>query len=135
MLNVYICNVYILYAMSDIYIYFWIYRHLYCINKQLHYHSKNNNKFFISFTDIIAGWCYFHDMMMVWFRWHSMMDPHVQSPSRVDPRKQALLEGRLSGRGKVWKTIYSQRMKKNLFNCCQKVLWKTIMQYFLTAMF
>ena len=29
------------------------------------------------------------------------MDPSLQSPSRVDPRKQALLESRLSGRGKV----------------------------------
>ncbi len=28
------------------------------------------------------------------------MDPHLQT-SRVDPRKQALLEGRLSGRAKV----------------------------------
>lgn len=33
------------------------------------------------------------------------MDPHLQS-SRVDPRKQALLEGRLSGRGKVRKSSF-----------------------------
>ena len=33
------------------------------------------------------------------------MDPHLQS-SRVDPRKQALLEGRLSGRGKVRKSLF-----------------------------
>ena len=30
------------------------------------------------------------------------MDSHIQ-PTRVDPRRQALLEGRLSGRGKVRK--------------------------------
>ena len=48
-----------------------------------------------------------------------MMDPHVQSPSRVDPRKQALLEGRLSGRGKVWKTILSWKIEKIAVKKCR----------------